>query len=117
MTQESQPRRQVAVLPEDIADPVSYWQRSAQGFIRHIEGESGGDGRLIRDAVLHPRMLDHLGDVQGQTVLDIGGGDGILSRELTGKGARVVNGDFIFDIVKQTLRTEPRVPSVQLSAA
>lgn len=108
--------RQVQTSQKEVGDPVSYWQRSANEYFRHIEGITGGDGRMIRDEILHPRMLAHLGDLRKQTVLDIGSGDGILSRELVKQGAVAIAGDRIFNFVKAAVESQPTIPSVQQSA-
>lgn len=71
---------------------------------------------MIRDEILHPKMLQHLGEVSGEMVLDIGGGEGILSRELTKRGATAIDGDGVFDLVKAAAEGAPPVPATQLSA-
>lgn len=47
-----------------------------------------------RDAYQHPqKVLDFLGDIQGQTIMDIGAGSGYFSVKLAEKGARVIAAD------------------------
>lgn len=108
--------RQTPASPDMIGDQISYWDSGANGFLLHVEGKTEGDGRMIRDEILHPRMLFHLRDVQEKLVLDIGGGDGILSRAIAKKGAKIINGEPILLLAKQASKGEPAVPSVQLNA-
>lgn len=47
-----------------------------------------------RDAYQHPeKVLEYLGDIQGQTVMDIGAGSGYFSVKLAEKGAKVIAAD------------------------
>ncbi|WP_106144871.1 class I SAM-dependent methyltransferase [Flagellimonas meridianipacifica] len=47
-----------------------------------------------RDAYQHPyKVLNHLGDIQGQTIMDIGAGSGYFSVKLAKKGAKVIAAD------------------------
>lgn len=111
---ESQPRQYPV---DDIPSSGEYqarWERSAVDYLLHVSGETSGDGRMIRDEILHPRMLDHLQPIQGSRILDAGCGDGILSRRLKQEGAEVFGGDFIELFVKKALQSEPPIPSTVL---
>ncbi|WP_422082491.1 class I SAM-dependent methyltransferase [Ulvibacterium sp.] len=47
-----------------------------------------------RDSYQHPqKVLEHLGDIQGQTIVDIGAGSGYFSVKLAEKGAIVIAAD------------------------
>ncbi|MEB3346887.1 class I SAM-dependent methyltransferase [Aquimarina gracilis] len=47
-----------------------------------------------RDAYQHPqKVLEYLGDIQGQTIMDIGAGSGYFSVKLAEKGATVIAAD------------------------
>lgn len=91
-------RRQVK-LSDTATDinPRRLWEASSEEYLKHIKNQTTGDGRMIRDQVLHPAMLSHVGDVVKKKVLDAGCGDGILSRALKEQEAQVIGGDFTFD--------------------
>ncbi|MEM9075808.1 MAG: methyltransferase domain-containing protein [Bacteroidota bacterium] len=47
-----------------------------------------------RDAYQHPdKVLEHLGDIDGKTIMDIGAGSGYFSVKLAEKGAKVIAAD------------------------
>ncbi len=47
-----------------------------------------------RDAYQHPdKVLEHVGDIQGRTVMDIGAGSGYFSVKLVERGAKVIAAD------------------------
>lgn len=75
--------------PEDI------WINEAGAFLDVIDNKNNGEGRYLRERVLHPRILHHLGDLFGKTLLDAGCGEGIISRLAIEKGARVVGCDIV----------------------
>lgn len=102
--------RQIPYKDSQLPNPRAYWERSTPGYLQHIEGLTGGDGRMIRDDVLTPRILEHLGDISGKLILDSGCGDGILSRVMSKEGARVVGGDVIYRIAKAAHTGVPAVP-------
>ncbi|MFZ5844925.1 MAG: class I SAM-dependent methyltransferase [Patescibacteria group bacterium] len=106
--------RQVPYKGTTPPNPSEYWERSALGYLRHVEGETGGDGMLIREEVLHPLMLEHLGDVRERLVFDASCGEGILSRELMKQGAKVVGGDIVFQFLKAARAAEPSTTAAVL---
>lgn len=55
-------------------------------------------------------LLDLVGDVDGQRVLDIGCGTGIASRELARRGARVTGVDISSEMVRLASATEAAEP-------
>lgn len=101
--------RQTSLVGE-VPDPHDCWDASANGFLDHIEGNTGGDGRMIRDEILHPLMHMHLGDVRGRRVFDAGCGDGILTRELQERGASVVGGDFVSSFLTRAKVVDSHTP-------
>lgn len=98
--------RQIPVN-QDTIDSHQLWNASSQDYLTYIIGESEGDGRMIRDEVLHPLMLKHLGNVSGKKVFDAGCGDGILGREIVKQNANVFGCDFIFDFVSVASSSNP----------
>lgn len=109
--------RQAKVTDGSNPNPKALWESSAHNYLRHIHNETDGDGRLIRDQILHPAMLKHLGDVAGKTVLDAGCGDGILGRAIAQQGARVYGGDFTYDFVRAALNETPSIQAVNADVA
>ena len=77
-------------------------QSSAQDLIERFESPE-------RDAYQKPKsVLNYLGDIQGQTIMDIGAGSGYFSVKLAEKGANVIAADvddefleFIRDRIKK----------------
>ncbi len=66
----------------------------------HLYDENSGDWArreptLLSDFTARPRVLEHLGDLTGARVLDLGCGEGYVARELHRRGAVRVHG---FDI-------------------
>ncbi|MBL6618888.1 MAG: class I SAM-dependent methyltransferase [Flavobacteriales bacterium] len=47
---------------------------------------------LLSDYSARPRVLELCGDVQGQTILDLGCGEGYVGRELAKRGASAISG-------------------------
>lgn len=105
--------RQTAITSDPIPDPQLCWQSSASDFLVHVEGKSQGDGRMIRDELLHPLIRQHLGDVNGKQIFDAGCGDGIISREIENQGGTVVGGDFVHAFLASA-RTENPAAQVAL---
>ena len=64
-------------------DPVSEW----------YDDLIGGRGNDLYELILVPRTLGLLGDTSGRTIVDIACGQGVLSRALAERGARVVGVD------------------------
>lgn len=60
------------------------WNQSAQAWIEFVE-----QGDLNREVILDEPVLDLLGAIEGQRVLDIGSGEGRLLRMLERRGAEV----------------------------
>lgn len=62
-------------------------QSSVQDLIKRFESPE-------RDAYQKPeKVLDYLGNIQGQTIMDIGAGSGYFSVKLAEKGAKVIAAD------------------------
>jgi len=110
--------RQVKVVGTAAAvNPHTLWEASSAGYLKHIKKETDGDGRMIRDEVLHPAMLDHLGPMAGKKVFDAGCGDGILSRTLKEQGAQVIGGDFTFDFASAAHTSTPPISAMNADVA
>ena len=72
---------------EDVA---AVWNENAAYWSENVR--SGKD--RIRDAFLAPAFFDFLGDVGGQRLLDLGCGEGTVTRELRRRGAEVTGVDI-----------------------
>lgn len=106
------PFRQVKINDDLTLNPRQLWNESSQDYLSHIAGKTDGDGRMVRDEILHPLMLKHLGPTSNKKVLDAGCGDGIISRELKKDGACVVGQDFTFQFAKAATEGDPHIPSL-----
>lgn len=69
-----------------------YWDHASLGWKEHIENRP--EAELYRTHILHPMLLDLLGDVKDRKVLDAGCGEGYLSRMLSGLGAKMTGIDI-----------------------
>jgi len=69
----------------DSHDDLDMWDAAAERYEEVLADESHWRQRLV----LRPAVLDLLGEVAGQEVLDAGCGPGFLSVELAARGARV----------------------------
>jgi len=76
------PRKQIA--PEPAAN--SAWEGQAGWYDQH-QGQSGAD---LYQSVLLPAVLKRLATKKGQRVLDVGSGQGVLSRALAHLGVDAV---------------------------
>ncbi len=72
-----------------VLDPAAAWGAAADAWDVFVE--SGAD--YHRTELHGPALLDACGDVRGRRVLDLGCGQGWFSRQLAGRGARVVGVD------------------------
>lgn len=78
------------------------WNAIADDWIAHA------DTNDYRNHYLMPRMLAMLGDVRGQTILDLGCGEGGYARELNRRGARVTGVDGserLIEVARQRAQT------------
>ena len=70
----------------------SQWTALAKDWIDAVQ--TGGDHNLHREALLDSWMLNTVGDVRGQSIIDLGCGEGRFSRMLANRGARVTGIDL-----------------------
>jgi len=69
-------------------------QSSVQDLIERFESPE-------RDAYQHPqKVLNYLGDIQDQTIMDIGAGSGYFSLKLAAQGAHVIAADVDDEFLK-----------------
>lgn len=64
------------------------WDRAASNWVEYVRG-SDSTAWFARRYVLLPVVLDLVGAVKGQSVLDVGCGEGEIARLLAARGARV----------------------------
>lgn len=88
------------------ADNIRAWSKAS-----HEELAAFGDeGDFARQHLLTPALLELLGDVDGQRILDAGAGNGYLSRKLARLGAIVTAlepADGPFEYILERERAEP----------
>lgn len=100
------------ISPDQLdQSPRAFWEQSAPQFVRHAQGELNGDGSYIRNELLIPHMIELLGQVSGQHILDAGGGEGILSRKLKNLGARTSLNDHSYLLAHTAYHQETSTPS------
>jgi cyclopropane fatty-acyl-phospholipid synthase-like methyltransferase len=64
----------------------------------------------VKQFVQYPSALKLLGNPKGKTVLDIGCGDGLLTREIARRGAKVLGYDISEEQIKLALAEEEKNP-------
>ena len=82
-----------------------YWDDRSEGYDAQVKKEEG-EGAI--DA-----YLEHLGEVEGKDVLDIGCGPGFFAVELARRGARVTAVDISSEMLQKTL-ARARAAGVEL---
>jgi len=82
------------------------WDRLAAAW----DAEAGDTGVRNQRLVIDPVLLDVLGPVKGKRVLEIGCGNGYLSRVLARRGARVTAVDFSRKMVEFAAAREQATP-------
>lgn len=93
--------------------PEQIWKDKAGEFLDIMDRKNNGDGMILREAVLHPRVLYHLGDISGKRLLDAGCGDGILGRLALEKGAQIVSCDIVEQFLRETrMRSNNKIRTV-----
>src|SRR5579859_7826654 len=80
------------------------WDAAAEDYRQHIARRE--QTNLSRDPIL-VRMLDLLGDLSGQQVLDAGCGEGFLARVLAAHGAHVTGIDLSPRLVAMARAKDP----------
>ncbi len=75
------------------ATRTSDYDQYAAEYAAYVDTREQDGPEVDRFGML-PHILEQLGDVAGQTVLDAGCGEGYLSRILAGRGARVTGVDL-----------------------
>src|SRR5215831_3847060 len=77
----------VEELPECTIEQVrDSWDRVASNWSAFVRGRHD----VHRECLHGPALLNACGEVEGRSALDLGCGEGWCSRELAGRGARVV---------------------------
>jgi SAM-dependent methyltransferase len=89
-----------------VLDPAAAWGAAADAWDEFVE--SGAD--YHRTDLHGPALLDACGDVDGRRVLDLGCGQGWFSRQLAGRGARVVGVDAAAPMLAHARRYEAARP-------
>lgn len=83
--------------------PETIWIDKARQFLDVVDGRNNGEGRYLRENLLYPRILEHVGNLSGRSFLDAGCGDGIIGRlAIKGGATAVVNCDVVEQFLKET---------------
>jgi 2-polyprenyl-3-methyl-5-hydroxy-6-metoxy-1,4-benzoquinol methylase len=81
------------------------WDRNARAWSAHVGGRD-----LLRKLVIEPGLARALGPVEGRRVLDAGCGEGLYSRFMARRGARVTGVDFSAGLIDLAREEEARRP-------
>src|SRR2546425_404963 len=95
----SAPRMEPAMSPGS-------WERMAEWY----DAKQGDTGDLWHRTLIDPTFLRVVGEVRGLHVLDLGCGNGSLSRRFSGEGAKVVAIDASAPIVERARAGESQEP-------
>lgn len=85
---------------------VEDWDALAAWF----DEKQGDVGDLWHRALIHPCLLQVLGPIESAKVLDLGCGNGSLSRQLARRGAQVTGVDASAAIIHRARERESRAP-------
>ena len=89
-----------------IQEASQTWEELANWWDERM----GEDGDLWHRSLIDPTVMRVLGPVSGRDVLDLGCGNGYLTRRLTGLGAHATGVDASAPIVDHALRREREDP-------
>src|SRR5438034_10343696 len=84
--------------------PADSWGRMAEWY----DAKQGDTGDFWHRTLIDPTFLRVVGDVRGLHVLDLGCGNGYLSRRFARGGATVVAADASSQIIDRALAAESR---------
>lgn len=85
--------------------PTAAYDEIADWYDRAVR-----DGTLLHPAILTDTLFDLLGDLHGRVVLDLGCGQGVLSREMARRGAVVTGIDLSAGMLANARRDEDARP-------
>lgn len=97
----SQPRRPAGRAPHGTS-----WEKSADWYDRVI----GAQGSELYQEVVIPRALELLGPAQNEKILDVGCGQGVLTRALAAQGCQVTGVDAAPSLIKRAKTYPSRAP-------
>lgn len=86
----------VATAKPVAIDDTNKWEQNADFWIEIIRGHRDRYRTGLTDAA----VLDAIGPVEGQRILDAGCGEGYLSRELASRGASVLGVDSSVNLIE-----------------
>lgn len=95
--------------------PENLWRINAGQFLDVVDGKNNGEGSYIREGVLYPKVLNHLGSVNGKKILDAGCGDGIIGRLAMKRGAKVFGCDIVEEFLQEARRRSNNEEQVVLA--
>ncbi|MFN2280231.1 MAG: class I SAM-dependent methyltransferase [Anaerolineales bacterium] len=94
-------------MPKRSADEyIQRWDRNAAKMAEYVSEL----GDRNKEVLLTPLVLDWLGDIRGQEILDAGCGEGFLCRLMAERGAKVTGVDLSGEMLKiARQRTPPKL--------
>src|SRR5947209_18553175 len=96
----------ILCLSMERSMPADSWGRMAEWY----DAKQGDTGDFWHRTLIDPTFLRVVGDVRGLHVLDLGCGNGYLSRRFAQGGAKVVAVDASAPIVQRARGRESQVP-------
>lgn len=87
----------------NFSQPERIWRSSAGQFLDVVDNKNGQNGSIIREEILYPKVMSHIGeDLTGKLLLDGGCGEGTMGRLAIDRGAKVIGVDVIPEFLKET---------------
>jgi 2-polyprenyl-3-methyl-5-hydroxy-6-metoxy-1,4-benzoquinol methylase len=72
--------------------------------------KQGDDGDLWHRALIDPVLLRLIGDPRDKDILDLGSGNGYLSRRLAREGGRITAVDSSLSMIENARSHDPAIP-------
>ena len=98
------------IVPQEQVDQSSTQERWEEAGDVWIDPSLDENGDVNRELIIDPELMDMIGDVMGQEVLDAGCGNGYLTRRLAMRGARVTGVDQSQAFIEHCMRREVEEP-------
>lgn len=87
----------------NFSQPERIWRSRGSQFLDVVDNKNGQNGSMIREKILYPKVMDHIGeDLTGKLLLDGGCGEGTIGRLAIDRGARVIGVDVIPEFLRET---------------
>lgn len=87
-------------LEHNTPQPAEQFNTGHKEYASFIEADP------IRNYLHYPRVMEELGQINNQNILDIGCGDGLFDRKLAEQGAKVVGYDISPNLIEDARKKE-----------